>query len=230
MFLVAPLAIDAKTILTGTPIQFSNSISLILFLSLLTLAPFFLISVTSFLRITVVLGMLRSAMGTQQAPPNMVIISLALFMTIFIMNPVWQQIKTDSLEPYNHGKITQDVAVKKALEPLRQFMFRQVNQKELALFAEFANLDTKKIKDRNEIPTYVLVPAYMISELKKAFMISFVIFLPFVLIDLLVSNVLLSLGMMMLSPVMISLPFKILFFVLVDGFDLIVKGLIKSYH
>ncbi|MDD5456153.1 MAG: flagellar type III secretion system pore protein FliP [Candidatus Margulisbacteria bacterium] len=230
MILAAPVMnLDYNTLLTGTPIQFSNSISLIIFLSLLSVIPFFLISVTSFLRITVVLGMLRSAMGTQQSPPNMVIISLALFMTIFIMAPVWQDIKVNALDPFNKGKITQEQALVKTIEPIRQFMFKQVSEKDLALFSEFAKLDLKKIKSRDDIPTYVLIPAFMISELKKAFMISFVIFLPFVLIDLLVSNILLSLGMMMLSPVMISLPFKILFFVLVDGFNLIVKGLMESY-
>ncbi len=229
MLFAAPVNLDLGTVLNGTPLQFSNSISLIIFLSMISLVPFFLVSVTSFMRITIVFGMLRSAMGTQQSPPNIVIISLALFMTIFIMSPVWNKVKAEALDPYNKGTISQDVAIKKALNPLRTFMFAQAGQKDLALFAEFSRIDLKKIKSREDIPTYVLIPAYMISELKKAFMISFVIFLPFVLIDLLVSNILLSLGMMMLSPVMISLPFKILFFVLVDGFNVIARGLMQSY-
>lgn len=229
MLLAAPINLDLGNVLTGQPLQFSNSISLILILSLITLIPFFLVSVTSFMRITIVFGMLRSALGTQQSPPNIVIISLALFMTIFIMAPVWKQVQIDALEPYNRGKISQTIALQKAMAPLRTFMFRQAGEKDLALFAQFAQIDLKKVKSRNDIPTYVLIPAFMISELKKAFMISFIIFLPFILIDLLVSNILLSLGMMMLSPVMISLPFKILFFVLIDGFNLIVKGLMESY-
>lgn len=229
MLFAAPINLDLGTVLNGAPLQFSNSISLIIFLSMISLVPFFLISVTSFMRITIVFGMLRTAMGTQQSPPNMVIISLALFMTIFIMSPVWNKVKTDALDPYNKGAISQDVAIKKALDPLRGFMFAQAVDKDLALFAEFAGIDLKKIKSREDIPTYVLIPSFMISELKRAFMISFVIFLPFVLIDLLVSNILLSLGMMMLSPVMISLPFKILFFVLVDGFNVISRGLMQSY-
>ena len=229
MIPVVPINLNLNQVLSGNPIQFSNSVSLIIFLSLLSVAPFFLISVTSFIRITIVLGMLRSALGTQQSPPNMVIISLSIFLTIFIMNPVWKTIQKDAIEPYNKGIISQDVALQKSLEPLRQFMFKQTSDKDMALFAGFAEIDVKKIKSREQIPTYVLIPAFMISELKKAFMISFIIFLPFVLIDLLVANILLSLGMMMLSPVMISLPFKILFFVLVDGFNLIMKGLFESY-
>ncbi|OGI09391.1 MAG: flagellar biosynthetic protein FliP [Candidatus Margulisbacteria bacterium GWF2_35_9] len=229
MFLATPINIDLNSILTSTPIQFSSSISLILFLSAISLIPFFLISVTSFMRITIVLGTLRSALGTQQSPPNMVIISLALFMTIFIMTPVWRQIQSEAWDPYVQGKLSQNVAILKGIEPLRDFMFGQVKEPDLALFAEFADLDLKKIKSNKDIPTYVLIPAYMISELKTAFTISFVLFLPFVLIDLLTANILLSLGMMMLSPVMISLPFKILLFVLVDGFNLIVKGLMESY-
>ena len=229
MIPVVPINLNLNQVLSGNPIQFSNSVSLIIFLSLLSVAPFFLISVTSFIRITIVLGMLRSALGTQQSPPNMVIISLSIFLTIFIMNPVWKTIQKDAIEPYNKGAISQDIALKKALEPLRQFMFKQTSEKDMALFAQFAEIDVKKITSRTQIPTYVLIPAFMISELKKAFMISFIIFLPFVLIDLLVANILLSLGMMMLSPVMISLPFKILFFVLVDGFNLIMKGLFESY-
>lgn len=221
--------IDLNAILTNTPIEFSNSISLILFLSSISLLPFFLVSVTSFLRITVVFGMLRSAMGTQQSPPNMIIISLALFMTIFIMSDVWQEINVEAIQPFTRNEITQQVALERAIIPMRNFMFRQVKEKDLALFAQFADLDLTQINRVEELPTYVLIPAYMISELKTAFTIAFVIYLPFVLVDLLVANILLSLGMMMLSPVMISLPFKILLFVLVDGFNLIVKGLMQSY-
>ncbi len=217
------------TNLLNTPLQFSSSVNLMLFLSLISFAPFFLISVTSFLRITIVFGMLRSALGTQQSPPNMVIVSLALFMTIFIMSPVWNEINDKAIKPFVSGKITQAKAIEIGSKPLRTFMFKQTKETDLALFAQFAGLDLKKITSRDDIPIYVLIPSFMISELKTAFIISFVIFLPFILVDLLVANILLSLGMMMLSPVMISLPFKILLFVLVDGFNLISRGLMQSY-
>lgn len=150
-------------------------------------------------------------------------------MTIFIMTPVWRQIQTQAWDPYIKGELSQDVALAKGIEPLRGFMFRQVKDNDLALFAEFADIDLKQVNTNKDIPTYVLIPAFMISELKTAFTIAFVLFLPFILIDLLTANILLSLGMMMLSPVMISLPFKILLFVLVDGFNLIVRGLMESY-
>ncbi len=227
MVAAAPVLLDLS-MLTGTPIQFSSSISLLLTLSAISLIPFFLMSVTSFLRVTIVLGMIRSAIGTQQTPPNAVLISLAMFMTIFIMSPVWQEVYQNAIIPYNEKKITQDEGFKRALAPLRMFMFKQVRENDLALFLEFAKLD--KITEHEQIPTYILIPSYMLSELRTAFAISFVIFLPFILIDLLVSNILLSLGMMMLSPVMVSLPFKILMFVLVDGFNLIVHGLMLGYQ
>lgn len=225
-----PVNLDVANLLTNTPIQFSNSVQLILALSSLSLIPFILISVTSFLRITVVLGMLRSALGTQQSPPNMILISLSLFMTLFIMTPVLKDIQTNAITPYRQGHITQNKAINLAIKPVRKFMLKQVNDNDLALFARFADLDPTKINSAQDLPIYVIIPAFMISELKTAFSIAFVIFLPFVLIDLLVANILLSLGMMMLSPVMISLPFKILMFVLVDGFNLIVRGLVESYR
>ncbi len=215
--------------LIDTPIQFSNSINLILLLSLMSFVPFFLISVTSFLRITIVFGLLRSAMGTQQSPPNMVIVAIALFMTIFVMSPVWNDINENALTPYVQGEITQNQAIAIGIQPLREFMFKQVNENDLALFSQFADLDLEKIDSKDDIPIFVLIPAFMMSELKTAFTIAFIIFLPFILVDLLIANILLSLGMMMLSPVMISLPFKILLFVLVDGFNLIAKGLMQSY-
>ena len=188
MILAAPLSIDLTTILTDTPLQFSNSITLILFLSSISIIPFFLISVTCFMRITIVLGLLRSAMGTQQSPPNMIIISLALFMTIFIMSPVWDEINDNALRPYFDGKIKQSIAIEKALKPIRTFMFKQVSENDLALFVEFADMDFATIKNRDDIPTHILIPSFMISELKKAFTIAFVIYLPFVLIDLISLN------------------------------------------
>ncbi|MFA4844919.1 MAG: flagellar type III secretion system pore protein FliP, partial [Candidatus Margulisiibacteriota bacterium] len=208
--------------------QFSNSIQLMISLGLISLLPFFLISVTSFLRIIIVFSLLRTAIGTQQVPPNSVLIGLALFMTVFIMSPVWQEVNTNALVPYNAGKISQAKAIEVGLRPLSQFMLRQTREKDLGLFVQFAKI--KPPKTAAEVPFYVLVPAYMISELKTGFQIGFLLFVPFIIIDLVVANILLSLGMFMLSPVMVSLPFKILLFVLVDGWNLISRGLMMSFR
>jgi flagellar biosynthetic protein FliP len=212
--------------LTG-PIQFSTSIQLLLTLTAISFIPFFLMTVTSFLRVVIVLGMVRTAIGTQQTPPSPVIIALSLFLTIFIMSPVWKEIDRVAIRPLNQGRINQQQAFDRGIEPLRQFMFKQTREKDLGLFIEFAQI--KNIKSRKDIPTYVLIPAFSISELKTAFQIAFLLFLPFVVIDLVVSNILLSLGMFMLSPVIVSLPFKILLFVLADGWYLICKGLMESF-
>ena len=208
--------------------QFSQSIQLLISLALISLAPFFLICVTSFMRIIIVLSMIRVAVGTQQVPPNTVIIGLALFMTIFVMAPVWQEIDRTAVQPYNQGKITQAQAFDVGQKPLRQFMFKQTREADLALFIKFSKIPAPKKME--EVPTYVLIPAFMISELKTSFQIGFTLFIPFLIIDLVVANVLLSLGMFMLSPVIVSLPFKILLFVLADGWRLIVQGLLLSFH
>jgi len=218
--------LDINAILTSP--QFSNSIQLILSLALISLVPFFLISVTSFLRIVIVLSLVRTAVGTQQVPPSTVITALALFMTVFIMSPVWKDVNEKALVPYNQGKISQARAIEIGMKPLRLFMFKQTREKDLALFVQFAKTPTPKTLD--DVPTYVLIPAFMISELKTAFQIGFLLFIPFIIIDLTVSNILLSLGMFMLSPVMVSLPFKILLFVLVDGWNLITRGLLLSFR
>ena len=208
--------------------QFTNSVQLILALSLITLVPFFLMSVTSFLRIIIVFSLLRTAIGTQQVPPSSVLVGLAMFMTVFIMSPVWQDVNKNALEPYNQGKISQAKAIEIGMKPLSQFMLRQTREKDLALFVQFAKIPTPKTP--NDIPAYVMIPAFMISELKTAFQIGFLLFVPFIVIDLVVANILLSLGMFMLSPVMISLPFKILLFVLVDGWNLLTRGLLMSFR
>lgn len=210
------------------PINFSSSINLLLSLSAISLVPFFLISTTSFLRIVIVLSMLRNAIGTQQSPPNVVITSLALFMTIFIMAPVWKEVDRVAVKPYQERRISQATAIQQGLVPFRTFMLKFTREKDLALFLEFAGM--KKVKKITDIPTTVIIPAFIISELKTAFQIGFLLFIPFVVIDLIVSNVLLSLGMFMLSPVMVSLPFKILLFVITDGWNLITKGLILSFQ
>lgn len=208
--------------------QFSNSVQLIIALSLITLVPFFLISVTSFLRIIIVFGLLRTAVGTQQVPPSSVLIGLAMFMTVFIMSPVWQEINQNAVIPYNAGKISQMKAFETGMKPLSRFMIKQTREKDLALFVQFARIPVPKTPE--QVPYYVLIPSFMISELKTAFQIGFLLFIPFIIIDLVVANILLSLGMFMLSPVMVSLPFKILLFVLVDGWNLITRGLLMSFR
>ncbi|MBU1026428.1 MAG: flagellar type III secretion system pore protein FliP [Candidatus Margulisbacteria bacterium] len=207
--------------------QFSNSIQLILSLSVISLVPFFLISVTSFLRIIIVFSLVRTAVGTQQVPPSSVIVGLALFMTVFIMSPVWEEVNNTAVTPYNKGRISQAKAFEIGLKPIRKFMLKQTREKDLALFVQFSGV--KNPKTVEDIPTYVLIPSFMISELKTAFQIGFILFIPFIMIDLTVANILLSLGMFMLSPVMVSLPFKILLFVLVDGWNLISRGLLMSF-
>jgi flagellar biosynthetic protein FliP len=223
----APLTanIDLRNILSSP--QFTNSIQLIISLALISLIPFFLVSVTSFLRIIIVFALARTAIGTQQVPPNSVIVGLALFLTIFIMSPVWKEVNENAVIPYNEGKISQMKAFETGMQPLQRFMIRQTREKDLALFVEFAKIKPPKTAD--EVPLYVLIPSFMISELKTAFQIGFLLFIPFIMIDLTVANILLSLGMFMLSPVMVSLPFKILLFVLVDGWNLITRGLLLSF-
>ncbi|OGH98568.1 MAG: flagellar biosynthetic protein FliP [Candidatus Margulisbacteria bacterium GWF2_38_17] len=209
------------------PLVFSDSISLLIALSSISLIPFFLITTTSFLRIIIVLGSLRMALGTQQSPPNSVLIAVALFLTVFIMSGVWGQIEKTALVPYNKGKISQEQAINNAITPLKSFMLRQVKESDLALLIQISKI---KVAKPDDVPIWVVIPAFIMSEITIGFSIAFVIFIPFVLVDLIVANVLLSLGMFMLSPVMISLPFKILLFVLADGFALITKGLLLSFH
>lgn len=210
-----------------TPQEVVGSLQILFLLTVLTLAPAILILMTSFTRVIVVLSFLRSALAIQQMPPNQVLIALALFLTFFIMAPTWQQINNEALQPYLAGEMTQEQALENAMEPLRTFMFKQTREKDLALFVKMANLP--RPESRADIPNHVLIPAFAISELKTAFEIGFVIYLPFVIIDLVVASTLMSMGMLMLPPMMISLPFKILLFVLVDGWHLIVQSLVTSF-
>jgi flagellar biosynthetic protein FliP len=207
---------------------FSNSVQILLALSVISLLPFLLISITSFLRIIVVLSMIRSAIGTAQVPPNSVLIGLALFMTVYTMAPTFEEVNKTAITPYNKGQITQMKAFEIGMKPFQQFMIRQTRARDLSLFVQFAKIPPPK--SVNDIPVYVLIPSFMISELKTAFQMGFLLFIPFVIIDLVVANILLSLGMFMLSPVMVSLPFKILLFVLSDGWNLITKGLLMSFR
>lgn len=210
------------------PAEVSTLIQILLLLTVLSLAPALLIMMTSFTRLIVVFSFLRHALGTQQMPPSQILIGLSLFLTFFIMTPVWSTVHEKALVPYQEKKISQSQAVEEALKPVRQFMFKQTREKDLALFVSMARIP--KPGNREEVPTTVLLPAYMISELKTAFQIGCLLYLPFLIIDMVVSSILLSMGMMMLPPVMISLPFKALLFVLVDGWNLIVGSLVKSFY
>jgi flagellar biosynthetic protein FliP len=205
-----------------------QSIQIIILLTVLSLAPAILIMVTAFTRIIIVLSLIRNAIGVPQLPPNTVLIGLALFLTFFVMAPVAQQVERDAYSPFTDGRISQAEAYAKAEAPFRTFMLRQVREKDLALFVYLGRLDQPKTID--EVPTYVVVPAFIISELKTAFQMGFMIFVPFLVIDLVVSTILMSMGMMMLPPVLISLPFKILLFVMVDGWYLLMRALVLSFN
>jgi flagellar biosynthetic protein FliP len=202
-----------------------NAVEIFLIIAGISLVPALLFTVT---RILIVLGFIRSGLGTPTAPPNQVLVGISVFLTIFVMAPTFTAIKKDAIDPLSHHKITQAQAIQRGQEPLRQFMFKQTREKDLALFAKLAHL--KQPKTRADIPTYTLIPAFIISELKTAFQIGFLIFLPFLVIDLVVSSTLMSMGMMMLPPAFISLPFKILLFVLVDGWNLVTQSLVQSFH
>ena len=213
---------------TRTALDGSSAVQILLMLGGITLVPALLFTVTGFSRILIVLGFIRSGLGTPTAPPNQVLVGISVFLTIFVMAPTFTAIKKDAIDPLSHHKITQAQAIQRGQEPLRQFMFKQTREKDLALFAKLAHL--KQPKTRADIPTYTLIPAFIISELKTAFQIGFLIFLPFLVIDLVVSSTLMSMGMMMLPPAFISLPFKILLFVLVDGWNLVTQSLVQSFH
>lgn len=213
---------------SSSPKDYVDNIKLLIMLTILTLLPSIIVMTTSFIRIIVVFSFLRSAMGTQQAPPNQVLIGLAIFLTIFIMTPTFTQINTNAIQPYLNNKITQSKAIDEGSKPLRQFMLKQTRQKDLKLFIDEAKLDTSKVSKDN-VPLYVVIPAFIISELKTAFTIGFLLYIPFLVIDLVVSSVLMSMGMFMLPPVMVSIPFKLLLFVMVDGWYLLVKSLMVSF-
>ena len=204
-----------------------NAIQILLLVAGISLVPALLFTVTGFTRILIVLGFIRSGLGTPTAPPNQVLIGIAFFLTVFVMMPTFKTVKKDAVDPLRENRITQTVAMKRAEAPMREFMFDQTRSKDIALFARMADL--KRPKTRKDIPTYVLIPAFTISELKTAFQIGFLIFLPFLIIDLVVSSTLMSMGMVMLPPVFISLPFKILLFVLVDGWNLVTKSIVESF-
>lgn len=210
----------------------SDALKMIFIITILALAPSILIMMTSFLRIIISLHFLRSAIGTNTMPPNQILVGLALFLTFFIMSPVFSNIKTNAIDPYQNGQITQEVAIEKGVEPLKEFMLKQTRDEDIKLFADIAQIEP--IEDSSqilqELPLYIIIPAFIISELRAGFIIGFLIYLPFIIIDMVVASTLMSMGMMMLPPAMISLPFKVLLFVLVDGWHLIIGQVIQTFN
>jgi flagellar biosynthetic protein FliP len=230
---IAYAALPTQQILPGIdlgstdPENVSNTVRIILLITVMSIAPAILILMTSFTRIMIVLGFVRNAMGTQQMPPNQVLVGLSLFLTFFIMGPTFTEINSKALQPFMDGKMSQEQAFEAGSLPLKDFMAKQTREADLALFIDYAGMDKpEQVKD---IPLTALVPAFAISELKTAFQMGFIIFIPFLVIDMIVASILMSMGMMMLPPVMISLPFKILLFILVDGWHLIIKSMLMSF-
>ena len=234
--ILAPLAVQAVGLPTVTfgiedadsPQKVSSALQILFLLTILSVAPSILLMTTCFTRIVIVLGFIRQALGTQNMPPTQIIIGLSLFLSFFIMSPTLNEINDKALQPYMKETISQQQAIDNAIEPMRKFMFSQVKEEELALLAEIT-LDNKPL-DEAGIPTMTLIPAFMLSELKRAFTMGFMIYIPFLVIDMIIASILMSMGMMMLPPVIISMPFKLLLFVLVDGWGLVVGSLIKSFN
>lgn len=203
------------------------SLRILLLLTVLSLAPAILIMVTSFTRIIIVFSIVKRALAIRNMPPSQVLIGLAIFLTVFIMAPVWQTMNQNALQPYLDQQISLETAYDRGIQPLREFMFKQTDEKSLSLYVDMAEME--RPDNRSDIPTYVLIPAFVTSELKIAFQIGFMIYLPFLMIDMIVASILMSMGMLMLPPVIISLPFKILLFVLVDGWYLIIESLLRTF-
>lgn len=225
-------AVDLPSITFGveeaqSTAQVSSGLQILFLLTILSVAPAILLMMTSFTRIVIVLGFVRQAMGTQNMPPTQIIVGLALFLTFFIMSPTFNVINRDALQPYLNEEITQQDAFAKAVEPMRQFMFSHVMEEELAMLSDITLEDEPQ--NRDDIPTMTLIPAFMLSELKRAFQMGFMVYVPFLVIDMIVASVLMSMGMMMLPPVIISMPFKLLLFVLVDGWGLVTGSLLQSF-
>jgi flagellar biosynthetic protein FliP len=211
----------------NSPQAMGTGLQILLALTVLSLAPAMLVMVTAFTRIVIVLSFVRNALAVPQVPPNQVIIGLALFLTFFVMAPTWNQINQEALQPYLRGEMDQQAAYERGLAPVREFLFRQTRERDLALFVQMSGLPRPDARD--DVPTYVLIPAFVIGELKTAFQMGVLIFIPFLVIDMVVASALTSLGMMMLPPSLISLPFKILLFVMVDGWHLIARSLMNSF-
>ena len=210
--------------------EYSKILHFVAGLTILSLAPYILIMCTSFIRVTIVLSFIKTALGTQQVPPTQVMMGLALFITFYVMAPVGEKIRKEALIPLYKNEINMDKAAGAALKPLRGFLLKQTRDKDLLLFVKLARKSPDQFKNRDEVPLFILMPAFIISEVKTAFEIGFVIYLPFLVIDMVVASVLMSMGMFMLSPMQISMPFKLLLFVMIDGWGLIIENLVKSFR
>ncbi len=206
----------------------SGALRILITLTMISLAPFLLVMMTSFTRIIIVMHFTRTAIGTQTAPPNQVLMGLTLFLTFFIMQPAINEINTQAIQPFEAGQITQAEFKDRAMEPLRQFMYGQTQKRDVQLFLDIAKLDP--VEELDDIPNYILIPAFVISELRTAFIIGFLIYIPFIIIDMVVASTLMSMGMMMLPPTTIAMPFKILLFVLADGWNLVIGSLVKTFY
>jgi flagellar biosynthesis protein FliP len=212
---------------TENPQEIVSAIKIVILLTVLTLAPAILIMMTSFTRIIIVLSFVRQALGTQQMPPNQLLVGLALFLTLFVMSPFFNKINETALDPFLNNRISQEEALENALLPIRTFMFNQTREQDLSLFIHLSKMAVPKT--RADVPTPVLIPSFVLSELKTAFEMGFIIYLPFLVIDMVAASVLMAMGMMMLPPIVISLPFKIMLFVFVDGWGLMIGSLVKSF-
>lgn len=225
VFEIPTITIDGKKVEEAS--EMSTFLQLMVFLTILTLAPYILVMTTAFIRIVITLSFLRTALGTQQVPPTQVLMGLSLFLTLYVMSPVGARMNTEAIQPYLAGEISQREFVQKGLAPLREFLMSQTRDKDLALFIRLGNI---KVSRREDVPFHALLPAFVLSEIKTAFEIGFLLYIPFLVIDMVVASVLMSMGMFMLSPMSISLPFKLLLFVMIDGWHLVVNGLVESFN
>jgi flagellar biosynthetic protein FliP len=212
---------------SDNPQDVSVTLQILLLMTILALAPSIMIMTTAYLRIIIVFHFLKSALGTQQMPPGQLLAGVALFVTFFVMAPTWNKVNEEALKPLMDEKITTEEAYNKGIEPIREFMFRNVRDEDLGLFISLANM--KRPDNRTELPTYIVIPAFVISELRTGFIIGFFLFIPFLMVDMIISSILMSMGMMMLPPMLVSLPFKILLFILVDGWNLIIGSVVRSF-
>lgn len=214
----------------GNGSDLASVLQILLVLTVIALAPSILIMLTSFTRIIIVMHFTRSALGTQSSPPNQILVGLALFLTFFIMAPTFKSVYDDAIKPLSNNEISAEEAYDIGIKPIRNFMFEQTNVKDIRLFIDIAKIDSSELEDYDDIPTYVLIPSFIVSELRIAFIIGFLIYIPFIIIDMVVASGLMSMGMMMLPPTTISLPFKILLFVMADGWNLVIGNLVKTFY
>jgi len=219
--------LDVQVGSSDNPQDVSVTLQILLLMTILALAPSIMIMTTAYLRIIIVFHFLKSALGTQQMPPGQLLAGVALFITFFVMAPTWNKVNEEALKPLMDEKITTEEAYNKGIEPIREFMFRNVRDEDLGLFISLANMT--RPNNRNELPTYIVIPAFVISELRTGFIIGFFLFIPFLMVDMIISSILMSMGMMMLPPMLVSLPFKILLFILVDGWNLIIGSVVRSF-